>query len=86
MAINKDNLAHWDEVTPHHVVSPFYRTADFRAGESILDPIVREAVGEYLAGEAGETSFLALAHDLAGSVEGPEDLSTNPEHLADYGR
>ena len=46
MAINTHNLAHWDEVTPHHVASPFYRTADFRAGENVLDPVVRNAVGD----------------------------------------
>ena len=46
MAIDPDNLAHWDEVTGHHVGSPFYRTDDFRAGEIVLDPVVREAVGD----------------------------------------
>ena len=46
MPINADNLAHWNAVTPHHVASPFYRTDDFRKGENVLDPIVREAVGD----------------------------------------
>ena len=46
MPINQHNLAHWNEVTPHHVGSPFYRTADFRAGEIVLDPIVRGQVGD----------------------------------------
>lgn len=46
MAVNRFNLAHWNEVTAHHVASPFYRTDDFRRGEMVLDPIVREAVGE----------------------------------------
>ncbi|MCP3956675.1 MAG: ribbon-helix-helix protein, CopG family [bacterium] len=31
-------------------------------------------------------SFLALAEDLAGCVDGPEDLSTNEEYLGGYGR
>src|SRR5262249_44840675 len=46
MAINQDNLAHWNEVTPHHVPSPMYRTDDFRRGEIVLDPVVRAAIGE----------------------------------------
>ena len=46
MPINADNLAHWDEVTPHHVASPMYRTDDFRKGEIVLDPVVRDAIGE----------------------------------------
>src|ERR1700761_4862554 len=46
MAIDPDNLAHWNEVTPHHIVSPMYRTQDFRRGEIVLDAVVREAVGD----------------------------------------
>jgi SAM-dependent methyltransferase len=46
MPINPDNLAHWNEVTAHHVASPFYRTADFRKGEIVLDPVVRDAIGD----------------------------------------
>lgn len=46
MAINPFNLAHWNEVTPHHVTSPFYRTEEFRRGGIVLDPLVREAVGD----------------------------------------
>jgi SAM-dependent methyltransferase len=46
MAIDADNLAHWNEVTPHHVASPMYRTDDFRRGEIVLDPVARAAVGD----------------------------------------
>ena len=46
MAINADNLAHWNEVTPHHVASAMYRTHDFRRGEVVLDPVVRNAIGD----------------------------------------
>jgi SAM-dependent methyltransferase len=46
MAIDAGTLAHWNEVTPHHVISPMYRTEDFRRGEIVLDPVVREAIGE----------------------------------------
>jgi hypothetical protein len=30
-------------------------------------------------------SFLELAKEFCGCVEGPEDLSTNPEYMEDYG-
>jgi SAM-dependent methyltransferase len=46
MAINSDNLAYWNEATAHHVVSPMYRTEPFRRGEIVLDPVVREGIGE----------------------------------------
>ena len=46
MAIDPFNLAHWNEVTPYHVASPFYRTKDFRRGEIVLDPLVRQSVGD----------------------------------------
>jgi SAM-dependent methyltransferase len=46
MTVNACNLAHWNEVTAHHVVSPMYRTDDFRRGENVLDPVVRNAVGD----------------------------------------
>src|SRR5580658_1212209 len=46
MSVNADNLAHWNEVTPHHVVSPMYRTEDFRSGEIVLDPVVRGQIGD----------------------------------------
>jgi SAM-dependent methyltransferase len=46
MAINHLNLAHWNEVTAHHVVAPLYRTEDFRRGEIVLDPVVRDAIGD----------------------------------------
>jgi hypothetical protein len=40
-----------------------------------------------LAGSApARAPFTALAGDLAGSIEGPEDLSLNPDPLAGYGR
>jgi len=49
--------------------------------------LVREALDGYLAravpAESG--SFLDQARDLAGCVEGPEDLSANERHLEGYG-
>jgi len=52
--------------------------------------LIREAITDWVARERSERSpagsFLALAEDLAGSMEGPEDLSTNKKHLDGYGR
>jgi SAM-dependent methyltransferase len=40
------NRAFWDELAVRHVESPFYETAAFRRGEIVLDPLVRERVGD----------------------------------------
>jgi predicted transcriptional regulator len=32
------------------------------------------------------TSVTAMAEDLAGSLDGPEDLSSSPRHLSGYGK
>ena len=50
--------------------------------------IIREALEEYLSreGEPSPGSFLELAQDLCGCVEGPVDLSTNQDHLDGYGQ
>ena len=52
--------------------------------------VVREALEAYLvdsqsADRRQPQSFAARAADLAGRVDGPADLSTNPGHLATYG-
>ena len=50
--------------------------------------VVREALEAYLdqSSAAGAGSGLDLVRDLAGSVEGPPDLSTSRRHLRGYGR
>jgi len=50
--------------------------------------ILRQVVGDYIARTPPprEGSFLELAGDLIGCVEGPGDLSFNKKHLDDYGR
>ena len=53
--------------------------------------VMREALAEYLVPDKGDSahapkSFAALTTDLAGCVEGPADLSTNPRHMAGFGR
>jgi hypothetical protein len=53
-----------------------------------MSAVIREAIERYLAINAcpKEGSFLAVAKDFAGCVEGPTDLASNDEHLAGYGR
>ena len=46
--------------------------------------ILREAIGEYLA--ESDNSFSQQASHLAGSLYGPENLSTSAEYLAEYGQ
>jgi Arc/MetJ-type ribon-helix-helix transcriptional regulator len=51
--------------------------------------VVREALERYLeeSGEARRGSFLELAGELAGCVtDAPADLSSNPRHLAGFGK
>ena len=50
--------------------------------------ILRTALRLYLDEEALgiPESCLALAGDLIGAAEGPEDLSANKEHLQDFGK
>lgn len=59
-----------------------------RKRSSTQSAVVREALEAHLderpASSAG--SGLDLVRDLAGSVKGPPDLSTNRRHLRGYGR
>ena len=49
--------------------------------------VVREALERHLDAHATLAgSCLDLAHDLAGSVSGPPDLSYSRRHLRGYGR
>jgi len=47
--------------------------------------LVREALASYLQTAEKKDSALDLIRDIVGSVDGPEDLSTNPEYLRDLG-
>jgi Arc/MetJ-type ribon-helix-helix transcriptional regulator len=55
---------------------------------STRSAVVREAIEAYLAAEGGggEGSCFDVASDLAGSVSGPPDLSSNRQRLRGYGR
>ena len=50
--------------------------------------LIRQALEEFLSSKrkGKQTSCLDLARDLAGSVGGPPDLSTNRAHMDEYGR
>lgn len=49
--------------------------------------LVRQAVERMLAEDAGFRPVVAdLVADLVGTVDGPADLSTSPEHMAGFGR
>ncbi len=50
--------------------------------------MVRRALDAYLASEkpAAQGSFLELAADLIGCVEGPGDLSHNADYMDDFGK
>lgn len=52
---------------------------------AVLEAVDRElSVDDGVEAQPG--SVLELTQDLCGSVEGPEDLSTNPKHMEDYGK
>jgi hypothetical protein len=50
--------------------------------------IVRDALEAYFSGQqnGARLSCLDLARDLAGSIDGPADLATNPKYMGGYGR
>ena len=51
--------------------------------------LIREAIEGYLSQQEqgpGKGTFLELAGDLIGSLEGPGDLSYNKDYMKDYGR
>ncbi len=48
--------------------------------------LMREALQEFLSKNENAGSCLDRARDLAGCVEGPSDLSTNPAHMDRYGK
>jgi hypothetical protein len=55
---------------------------DLRRSKSAL---VRQAL-EQQRSQPGKGTCLDLMEDLCGSVRGPRDLSTNPKHLAGFGK
>ena len=62
-------------------------TAAEQRGES-KSSVVREAIASYVGseGSSSDVSCHDLAKDLAGSFDGPRDLSRNKKYLKGYGR
>ncbi len=69
------------------VIKEKLKTYSRRKGLSRSE-IVRKALTEYFEKDdfKDQGTFYDLAKDLAGSVKGPSDLSTNKEHLSGYGQ
>jgi ribbon-helix-helix CopG family protein len=63
-------------------------TVRARQQRTTKSALIREALTGYFQPEeeSGKGSFLDLAGDLIGSLEGPGDLSFNKDYLKDYGR
>ena len=59
-----------------------------REGDENRSALVRQALEEFLSSKRKrkQTSCLDLARDLAGSIVGPPDLSTNQAHMDEYGQ
>jgi Arc/MetJ-type ribon-helix-helix transcriptional regulator len=55
-----------------------------RARRTSRSAIVREALQS--VAKARRRSVTAEAGSLVGSVDGPPDLASNPEHMAGYGK
>jgi Ribbon-helix-helix protein, copG family len=63
-------------------------SAQARSRGTTKSEVVRAALVDFLAKapEPNKGSFLDLAGDLVGCLEGPEDLSSNKSYLDQYGR
>ena len=63
------------------------RDAAAKRGET-RSAVMRAALQEYFSREKNPnaSSCLDLASDLAGSLEGPSDMSTNPAYMDGYGK
>ena len=59
-----------------------------KARKQTKSELLREALEQMLDGTRCRkpVSALELAGDLAGCLEGPGDLSTNPKYMEGYGR
>ena len=55
-----------------------------RRRKSSRSALVREALEALATGK--RRSVTAVVDKLVGSLEGPADLSTNPQHLTGYGK
>lgn len=51
--------------------------------DAVLKAVERELAAD---NQKQHGSVLDVTEDLCGAAEGPRDLSTNPEHIEDYGK
>ena len=63
-------------------------TEEARRRRTSKSAVVRECVEKVLLAprENRAASCLDLAGDLAGCLEGPRDIATNPKYLEDFGQ
>jgi metal-responsive CopG/Arc/MetJ family transcriptional regulator len=63
-------------------------SATVKKRQTTQSAIVREALERHLSDRPSkaEPSFLDLAQEYVGCIEGPPDLSSNKRRLAGYGR
>ncbi len=59
-------------------------TALARARNTSRSSVVREALASYAV--AGRASVTAAVDAVTAGVNGPRDLSSNPKHMARYGK
>ena len=59
-----------------------------KSSASTQSEVIRTALAAYLKrdSEASPASCAERASRWVGMVQGPEDLSTNPDHLRDFGQ
>lgn len=71
---------------PDELLSKIERVANQRG--KTRSAVMREVLEDFLADQRrlARGSCLDLARDLAGCVQGPEDLSNNPANMDDYGK
>jgi hypothetical protein len=63
-------------------------TAAAKRRRTTKSEVVRQALDSFLNGQKPRKkgSFLEVAGDIIGCIEGPGDLSTNPEYMRDFGK
>lgn len=79
--ITPEQKRHIEQLAEREGVSP----------ETVLQEVVERGLGTSRSTQESEEeaqpgSFLDGLEHLVGSVEGPSDLSSNPDHMKGYGR
>ena len=61
-------------------------TAIAKKQHSTRAKVLREALDAFVNQQAAKPTVASLGADLIGSLDGPEDLATNPKYMNGYGR